>query len=352
MNEIIPPEKIGKSKKGWIFSVILIVLIVGGGWYYFSDSNSEEQIIITTCGDDTVFGQCSVNVPYFCEEGQLIEKASVCGCPEILQQEGEICKSKYQTEPKQITLDYLVNGEKGQIDYLIYNGMINYIFELPTQIHYEGGAQPNRVDFKLRNINEVEQRELLIPLVINIQNLVHNKEEQARIAVSLVQNIPYKASDRKIILVGNEVDYSRYPYEILYEHQGICGEKSELLAFLLQEIGYEVVFFSHDSENHESIGVRCPSEYSLKGTGYCFIETTGPSIITDSGIEYIDGTMLFSDPEILPISKGISFTKDLYEYEDAIDLNKIRNGDFILFKNSRFEELKQKYGLAEEYYLA
>ena len=350
MDEPVPQEKRGKSKKACIFFVIIFILIIGGGWYYFYN-NGEEKIIITACGDDTAFEQCSTNKPYFCDQGQLVEKASVCGCPGILIQEGESCNSQYQTEPKEITLNYILRGEIKQIDYTVYTGMVDYIFNLPAEIHYEAGAQPSRADFKLRNINEKEQRELLIPLVVEIQNIANNREEQVRIAVSLVQNVPYQASDRMVVLVQNEVAYSRYPYEVLYEYQGICGEKSELLAFLLQEIGYEVVFFSHGSENHESIGVKCPEEYSLRETGYCFIETTGPSIITDSGIEYVDGTILYSDPEVILISEGISFSENLYEYKDAKDLNKIRNGEFILFKNSRFEELKQKYGLVEEYYI-
>ena len=39
-------------------------------------------------------------------------------------------------------------------------------------------------------------------------------------------------------------------------------------------------------ENHESVGIRCPLEESYKESGYCFIETTAPAIISDDSIEY------------------------------------------------------------------
>ena len=90
-------------------------------------------------------------------------------------------------------------------------------------------------------------------------------------------------------------------------------------------------------------------ENSLDKTGYCFIETTGPSIITDNSIEYVGGITLESDPEVFFISDGISLGNDLYEYGDAEDMIKIRNGEFLLFKESKLQKLKEKYGLVEEY---
>ena len=155
-------------------------------------------------------------------------------------------------------------------------------------------------------------------------------------------------------ILTQEINYSRYPYEVLYDMQGVCGEKSELLAFLLREIGYGVTFFYHKQENHESLGIKCPIEYSLGNTGYCFIETTGPSIITDNEIEYVGGIKLFSEPEVMIISEGTSLGDDLYEYEDAKDLRNIRRtiekkGKINIFKSRKLEELNEKYGLIEMY---
>ena len=211
------------------------------------------------------------------------------------------------------------------------------------------------MDFKLKHINEEQQRELLLPLVSAIQNRAKDKVDQFRIAVSLVQHIDFGFSGEIVSLIGDKsLNYSRYPYEVLYDMQGVCGEKSELLAFLLREIGYDVVLFYHAEENHESLGVKCPLEYSVSDSGYCFVETSAPSIITDNEIEYVGGLRLNSEPEIMLISEGISLEDNLPEYKDAQDFIKIRRslkqGKKLDFSESeKLDELIKKYGLVEIY---
>lgn len=248
------------------------------------------------CGDGTIDGECSVNKPYFCSNEILIEKASVCGCPEILEQRGEFCLSDYQANPEVRELDYFLNGKKGKIDFVVYRDFVDYLSDLPNKIQHNIGEVPSRQDFKLKKINEPFQREFLLPMVIEIQNLKKNKRHQAEIAISLVQNIPYGISDKKTFFAGQEMDYSRYPYEVLYDIEGICGERSELLAFLLKELGYGVSIFYYPVENHEAVGIKCSSYDGEKHKGYCYIETT-----TSLNLE------LSSEPEIIFISDGDSF---------------------------------------------
>ena len=307
-----------------------------------------------TCGDETAYGQCSINKPYFCSSGILIEKASICGCNSNLSLTGDSCVSKYQEETKKITLNYILRGEEKEINFLLYKKMANYLSNLPASISPKNGENLSRATFKLRNINNEEQRNLLIPLVVRIQNLAKDKTEQIRIAVSIVQKIPFGASNKTFIFGNNILNYSRYPYETLYERQGICGEKSELLAFLLKELGYEVVLFYNAFENHESVGIKCPLSYSYKKTGYCFVETTGGAIISDSGIIYTGIGRIYSEPEIILISKGKSLGTNLYEYKDADDLKKMRNAiedndGLNIVQNNRMKELEKKYGLEKSY---
>lgn len=189
-----------------------------------------------------------------------------------------------------------------------------------------------------------------MPLVIKIQNTARDKTEQMRIAISIVQKIPFQSSNKTFIFGNNVLNYSRYPYEVLYENSGICEEKSQLLVFLLKELGYKSVLFFNAFENHESVGIRCPVAMDFKSTGYCFVETTAPSIITDDEVEYVGIGGLYSTPEVTPISEGISLGRNLYEYKDASDLKTIRNtikknGQLSAFESQRLEELKKKYGL-------
>lgn len=44
-----------------------------------------------TCIDGTAFGSCSASQPYYCSEGKLIEKCSVCGCRQDFICEGDSC---------------------------------------------------------------------------------------------------------------------------------------------------------------------------------------------------------------------------------------------------------------------
>jgi len=302
------------------------------------------------CGDGTLYENCSLRKPYFCLNGTLIEKASVCDCPEILTKKGDLCSSKYQINPKNITLKYVLRGEKNKINFVVYGGMVDYISSLPKSIYHSRDEKPLRRDFKLRNINEEEQRELLLSLVTKIQNIAENKEDQVRIAVSIVGNIPYWESE-KIITVGpNQINYTRYPYEVLYDFQGACEGRSELLVFLLKEMGYGVAIFYYSLENHEAVGIKCPMKYSLNNTGYCFVETTAPSIISNNQGYYIGWGELSSEPEMILISEGDSLGKNLYEYKDARDLIKIskiieEKGELNIFQYNKLESLREKYGL-------
>ncbi len=304
---------------------------------------------LQTCGDGTFYNICSVAKPYYCAEGSLIEKASVCGCLESTERIGDSCITDLQAEPKSLALKYIFDGEEKTLNFTVYRGLVSHLSELSRVISYTNGEKPIRADFIFKKINEDEQRKFLLPLVIKIKNLTDDKEEQARIAISLVQNMQYGFSNKTEGFFGNKVNYSRYPYEVLYESKGICGEKSELLAFLLREIGYGVVLFYNQEENHESLGIKCPQEESYKGTGYCFVETTGPSIITDDSIEYVGGITLDSQPEVIFISDGESLPKGLQEYKDAETMKRIRQGRFVLFRDLKLEALKERYGLVEEY---
>ncbi len=44
------------------------------------------------CEDKTNYGACSLNQPYYCNQGKLIENASFCGCPELSKQVGQSCR--------------------------------------------------------------------------------------------------------------------------------------------------------------------------------------------------------------------------------------------------------------------
>ena len=307
------------------------------------------------CGDGTVYDRCSVRAPYYCLDGLLVERADVCSCPEGFNQTGELCFSKYQTNPKKISLNYTLRGEEKTLKYTLYGGIIDYLSEFPKSIVSKNGENISRVDFKLKAIEEREQKKLLEPLVVEIQNKVNDENEQIRIETSIVQNLDWGWSNKTTNFGGFKLNYSRYPYEVLEDSQGLCGEKSELLAFILKEMGYGVAIFYNQLENHETVGIRCPVEESWKGTGYCFIETSGPAIMTDSSIEYIGGLTIDSEPQVMVISQGKSLEGDFYEYKDAEAMMEIRRNlrttGINLYEQYKLRKLNEKYGLVDVYNL-
>ncbi len=244
------------------------------------------------------------------------------GCPGgYTEIEGE-CISIYKLNPVNVTLRYFVHEEMGEIIIELDSELNNYLSEKSDIVWYDDMWE----DFILVNLNEEHQQEGLLLLVDKIRNITDNKDDQARIAISLVQHIPYDS-----IAVDNDMVEFKYPYETLYDNLGVCGDKSVLLSFLLKELGYGVVTYDYEFERHRAVGIACDSEYDYLDTGYCFIETNVPSIITDSFGEYptdymmssgVEDYLLLGDPyEIVYISEGELFNareeyKDMNRYND------------------------------------
>ena len=246
------------------------------------------------------------------------------------------------TGPKNITLPYILNGEYEQIEYTAYKGLNDYLASLPRTISYYT-VPPTTKDFIMRNINQKEQKEFLMPLVNTIKNITVDTDEQAKISISIVQTIPYDWSG---FTTGSLT--SKYPYEVLYTQRGVCGEKSELLVFLLRELGYGVATF--EFTDHRAVGVKCPIQYSYDGTGYCFVESTSPTIITDSEGDYV-GTGKLGSYTMIVIADGKPLMNISEEYYDAKEFNRLNEvaqssggilNDYDYYK---WWELVNKYGI-------
>ncbi len=201
----------------------------------------------------------------------------------------------YQTDSKIAILNY----GSGNINFVVYKGLNNYFSSLDRSIYYyEGEAPPSSRDFILKEMNDDLQYQALLPLVLEIKSKAKSQEDEANMAIRIVQNIPYDYQAlNSVYLVG------RYPYEVLYDNKGVCGEKSQLLAFLLKELGYGVIIFEYNSENHMAVGILCDN--GNYNTDYCFIESTEPTQVGFIPQNYIGGANIRNAiPNIIPVSKG------------------------------------------------
>jgi len=225
------------------------------------------------------------------------------------------------------TFPYILRGTSSTIRANLYSGVNNEFLSKAspaTCIRYNYDSSPCTNEeihqYYLKYINEPDQKKTLDSLVNSIKSTSFTKDDQARIAISLVQNIPYDYT-RLYTVTGS----TRYPYQVLYENTGVCGEKSLLMAYLLRELGYGVVLFEFKSENHMAVGIKSPSQYSYKNSGYAFIEPTAPTIITDSQGDYVGAGKLISTPQIYQISDGNSMTSISEEYDDARTFHQVYN---------------------------
>ncbi|MDE1848472.1 MAG: hypothetical protein KGH55_00360 [Nanoarchaeota archaeon] len=327
----------------WI-AVVLIFILPGQNRSFYTSG-------VPTCGDGSFYNTCSLDKPYYCSRGILVANPLACGCPDSLTKSGNSCTSKYQTNQSSMVFHYVLNGRNMSVNYTLYGGFADYLSTLPDSITYTDGQQPQKSDFVLMKLNNPIQQAFIEPLVKQIENLAPtDKVTQARIAISLVQNIPWGSSGKTVNFGAGAVNYSRYPYEVLYDNQGLCGEKSELLVFLLRDLGYGTALFYYPQENHETAGIKCPVQESVGGTGYCFIEASGPAILSDDSLVYVGGVTLSESPEVVLISDGISLPDNLPEYNDARTLESLSGRSWLdPISSAKLSQLEQKYGLGQAY---
>ena len=351
-------EKVGLSRHlGLYITISVVIIFILSSIIIFSSPSHIEGL--PKCGDGTFYERCSLSKPYYCSGGVLIEDSSYCGCPDtmydgdmIFKKVDGMCDSDYFDSGELHYYNYVLDGNTLDIPFEIYPSITDLLKDLPRYVIYRKDEVARRDDFKLMKMDVGIQKEALMPLIVSIENLAPNSTDmQAKIAVSLVQNIPYGEPGFKNIF-GTDVRLSRYPYEVLNEDMGSCEGKSELLAFILRELGFSVSVFYYPLQNHEAVGIACPLEHSYMDSGYCFIETTVPAPISYSTGYYlgIDGGRLISEPEIIPLSKGISLSENIDDYDDSEKLSKIvdsieEDGTINALQRSSYEFLKEKYGL-------
>ena len=282
---------------------------------------------IQRCSDGTEFGTCASNKPYHCSDGTLVENAGVCGCSGSLVPDGNKCVSRYMTGPITRQFTYVLRGSYSSIPWTVYYGLDSYLASLSRRYTCYNNICPSDQEVELRYLNQEEQRPELEALAARIKSITPNRDDQARIAVSFVQQIPYDWN----AFVSSDLT-GRYPYEVLYYYKGVCGEKAKLLAFLLRDLGFGVALFNYQKSGsfpgHEAVGIKCSIQYSLQGSGFCFVETSQAGIITDDQSEYFyTSTSLgkLPAPQIYSVSDGFSFDSVSEEYNDARAFMQIRN---------------------------
>ncbi|MGA2122382.1 MAG: transglutaminase domain-containing protein [Methanoregula sp.] len=248
---------------------------------------------------------------------------------------------------------YILRGKSGIVNVNLYSSVYSEISSKSAPaacLRYNYDSSPCTDEeihqYYLTYLDDSTQTKYLDNLVKSIKSKSSDTDDQARIAISLVQQIPYDYS--RLYSTSFKM---RSPYEVLYDDKGVCSEKSLLLAYLLRELGYGTVLFEFPSQNHMAVGIKSSELYDYRDSGYAFVETAAPSIPTDSQGDYVGVGKLTSTPNIYKISDGISFDSISEEYRDAQSFNQIeaisKSSGGVLDQNYYFmwQSLVQKYGL-------
>jgi hypothetical protein len=242
---------------------------------------------------------------------------------------------------KNITLEYTLRKNASVMGMPVSEELASDLAAADRGSYCDGSGCPSYKQMLISYIAEPKEDEALQQLVDFIRNQSDNPDDQARIAISMVQHIPYGEV---------RTDANQYPYELLYNDKGVCRDKTLLLAYILNQLGYGVALFDYNtSPAHVAIGIKCSGDDYLD-TGYCFIETTSPTIITDSESIYAGGSKLPGPDKIVVISDGYEFNAS-EEHADAIRYEQILSLPHEELTPALYEEWRSyvdKYDLQHE----
>ncbi len=235
---------------------------------------------------------------------------------------------------KELVFLWNYKNEKYRLEKKYYYSLDEYYSKLSKDYCYYGDLPANWEEESYKLFLKIDKEDSSFKnLADDLKGLAevngYTDNELVEFVLSFVQNIPYDDHVADLILNSDDDIDPRRPYEVLYDNNGICTSKSFLAYVLFQELGYGVALLSYDDDQHMALGLRCPYNYSLNGSGYCYAETTSfghpigliPEMGKDSSeIEKIGTVNLYSKDrkvekkhrlgavKILLKSTGISYT--------------------------------------------
>ena len=198
----------------------------------------------------------------------------------------------YLQSPKTTSFSYFIEGNRRSLSFTTFGGLSDFFSGKSHSFYYD---PDNGVIMDL--LENTVQNEFMLPFIDMIRKRSITGDDQAKIAISLVQRIPNNGNR----YVRTQTDWY-YPYEILHNNEGSAADKSILLAYILNELGYETVLF--EFPGHMAVGVKSSSRYSFYDTGYAYIETTRPTIITYEPDAGYGGFSISQNPRVIHLIGG------------------------------------------------
>jgi len=219
--------------------------------------------------------------------------------PELLNINNYFRKFPSLENPKQVALTCNYKGNTLTIGETLYKSVDGYYASDPKKRDITSKDEYQSFVFSYPEDNVIKKLADDIKLKGKEKNL--SGDQTLDLANCFVQSIPYDQEKAQKVLStsGNYVTSNefqeiagRFPYETLYDNQGICTDKSYLTSAIIKELGYGSSLFLFDKERHMAVGVKVPFGYSSFDSGYSYIETTNigykvgqlPNIDTENGL--------------------------------------------------------------------
>jgi hypothetical protein len=317
-----PAKKIPRPPPRLLFGVLLLVVAAAGVifLYLFLPSMS--------------FPPPAISPPAITSEVPGVNSTSLpTQTPTSMPIPGPV--TDYRQSPKTTTFSYFTDGTMKTMSYTTYGGLADFLSGTSHSYHYD--PETGVIIELLENQDQNEFMRLFIDM---IRQRSVTDDDQAKIAISLVQRIP-----------SNGIRYSRtatewyYPYETVHNNKGSAADKAILLAYILNELGFDTVLF--EFPNHLAVGVKTSSSHAFSDTEYAFIETTRPTIITYEPDTISGGYTISQNPRIIHLSGGRKALDVSTEYGDAMRMKQLMEMGGNLNQSYRAElsRITDKYDL-------
>jgi len=183
--------------------------------------------------------------------------------------------------PKELIFQWNYQKKPYELKFTLYKSVYDFYRSSPKEYSYTGNLPKNWEEeyygmFLKQNPIDRTIPELAAQLkTLGLKN--HLSDDQlAEMTVAFVQSITYDNERAKKIEQDSPTEKPNYPYEILYDQQGVCSDKSFLLTALLKEMGYGTALFEYKDQKHIAMGIKCPVMDSTYSSEYCYTETTQP----------------------------------------------------------------------------
>ncbi|WP_214020063.1 hypothetical protein [Methanoculleus sp.] len=153
---------------------------------------------------------------------------------------------------------------------------------------------------------------------------------------AFVQSIPYETDASTV--------EPKFPIETYVDAEGDCDDKSLLLAGLLAREGYGVALLYFGDEAHMAVGVESAGCF-YRNTTYAYIEATNASYVGIPPAALADGTVLSSDPLVIPVGDGGKFYAACGEVETierALSTSRDRVEELGVELAARDQELEEE----------